>query len=112
MRPDSPPDPTVETLEEFCGPGRVCNTRPNPQERIQLRNQAPWSAESPPLGSLPHLVHETPDRLSLDTQYSASCRPDYESCSQADEAFYTALDFVAKELEAVPDMDDPRLLRM
>jgi hypothetical protein len=23
-----------------------------------------------------------------------------------------ALDFVAKELEAVPDMDDPRLLRM
>jgi hypothetical protein len=38
---------------------------------------------------------------------------DYESYSRAEKALSPpVLDFVAEELEAVPDMNNPRLLRM
>jgi hypothetical protein len=39
MRLDSPPDPTVEPLEEFADLGAFVILAPTPQERIQLRNQ-------------------------------------------------------------------------
>ena len=38
--------------------------------------------------------------------------PGYGSYSQADGASSTALDFIAEELEALADVDDPSLLRM
>jgi len=34
MRPDAPPDPTVETLEEFSDLGAFVILAPTPQERI------------------------------------------------------------------------------
>src|SRR5260370_14832070 len=111
MRPDSPPDPTVETLEEFADLGAFVILAPTPQERIQLRNQLLGPQRSPPLGSLPHLVHETPDRLLLGIriQRILSALTTNLALRQM-KLSIPALDFVAKELEAVPDMANPRLL--
>jgi len=65
-----------------------------------------------PLRALPHLVLKTPDRflarvgIQLTRPYPAA------DLIHRKTKFLPALDLVAEELEAVLDMNDPRLLRM
>ena len=65
MRPDAPPDPAVETLEELADVGAFVVLAPPSQERIYLLNQLLGLQRNSPLGSLPDLVHETTDRFLL-----------------------------------------------
>ena len=86
---------------------------PTPQERIKFRNQFLGLQGERPLGSLPHLIHETSDRLLLGVRIQRTL-----SGLTTNHALgkmhlpLPALDFVAQELEALLDMSDPRLLRM
>jgi len=100
-------------LKEFSDLGAFVILAPTPQERIQLCNQLLGAKRSPPLGSLPHLVHETPNGLLLGIriQRIPSGLATNLALGQM-KLSVPALDFVAEELEAVPDMDNPRLLRM
>src|SRR5260370_16240265 len=113
MRPDAPPDPAVETLEEFSDVGAFVILAPPAQERVELLNQLLGLQRHCPFGSLPYLVHETTDRLrfGIRIQRILSGLTTNLALGQM-KLSVPALDFVAKELEAVPDMYDPRLLRM
>src|SRR5208337_3541546 len=66
-----------------------------------------------PFGALPYPIHETTDRLLLGVcvQHTLADLTTNLALGQI-ELPRPALDLVAKELEAVPDMDNPRLLRM
>ena len=68
---------------------------------------------NPPLGALPHLVHETLDRFLLGVciQLTSSDLTTNLAVGKI-ELPLPALDFVAKELETIPDMYNPCLLRM
>src|SRR5260370_24563559 len=113
MRPDAPPDAAVETLEEFSDVGAFVILAPPAQERVELLNQLLGLQRHCPFGSLPYLVHETTNRLrfGIRIQRILSGLTTNLALGQM-KLSVPALDFVAKELEAVPDMYDPRLLRM
>src|SRR5713226_6739772 len=113
MRPDSSPDPAVETLEELADVGAFIILTPTPQERIKPRNQFLGSQRCRPFGALPYLVNETANRLLLGIRIerillglTTNLAPGQIKLPPP------ALDFVAEELEAVSDVNNPRLLRM
>jgi hypothetical protein len=63
MRPDTSSDPTVELVEELSDVGALVILAPTPQNRIQLGNQLSGAEGHTTLGTLPHLILETTDRL-------------------------------------------------
>src|SRR5215469_4885496 len=113
MRPDSSQDPSVEPMEEPADVGSFVILSPTPYERIQLLNQLLGGQRQLPPCPLSHLIHETTNRLRFGIRVKRS-----RTSSATNLAFgqtklsVPALDFVAKELEAIPNMDDPRLLRV
>src|SRR6266513_4377333 len=54
MRPDAPPDPAVETLEELSDVGAFVLLDPPSQERVSLLNQLLGFQRCRPFGSLPY----------------------------------------------------------
>jgi hypothetical protein len=113
MGPDSSEDPTIETVEELSDMGSFVILSPTPQERIKFRNQFPGLQGERPLGSLPHLIHETSDGLLLGVRIQRTLSGLTTNPALGKMHLpLPALDFVAQELEALLDMSDPRLLRM
>src|SRR5215472_3218487 len=86
---------------------------PAPHEWIKLRNQLLGFQRHFPLGALSDPIHETTDRFLFRVGIKCTL-----SSLTTNLAFgklklsLPALDFVAKELETVPDMNDARFLRM
>src|SRR5215471_19588818 len=113
MRPDSSPDPALKTLEELADVGAFVILTPPPHQGIPFQNQLLSCQRSRPFGSLPDLVHETADRLHLGIRIPRVLSGLTTNLALRQmKLSVPALDLVAEELEAVPDMDNPRLLRM
>src|SRR5262245_34548444 len=113
MRPDSVHDPTIETAEELSDVSPLVVVAPTPQNRIQFLDQLLGRQRHAPLGKLPYLIHEVSDRFltGIGIQRSRSDTTTYLARGQA-KLLLTALDLVSQKLESLPDMHDPRLLRM
>ena len=113
VRPNATDDPTVEPMEESSDVGTFVVLAPTPQEWIKFCDQLLSSQRSRSVGSLPHLVHETAAllRLGIRIQRTLSGLATNLALGQIVLSI-PALDKVAEELEAIPDMDNPRLLRM
>ena len=113
MRPDPSYSPAVESVEEQSDVGPFVILTPAPQKRIEFRNQFLGLQRYLPFGPLPYPIHETTDRLLLGVrvQRTLSGLTTNLALGQS-ELPLPALDLVAKELEAVLDMNNPRLLRM
>jgi hypothetical protein len=113
MRPNASPDPAVETLEELTDVGAFVILAPAPQEWVKCHDQLRGFQRYPPLGSLPDLVHETTDRLLLGIRIQRTLSGLTTNLTRRQmELPLPALDFVAEELEAFFDVNNPRLLRM
>src|SRR5438477_8163085 len=113
MRPNASPDPAVETLEELADVGAFVILAPTPQEWIKPRNQFLSSQRCRPLGAFPYLIHETTNRLLLGIRVERILSGLTTNLIAGQRKLPPpALDFVAEELEAVSDMNNPRLLRM
>jgi hypothetical protein len=65
MRPDSSPNPAVETLEELSDVSAFVVLAPTSYERVQVRNQLLGFQRSRSFSPLPYLVHETVNGLRL-----------------------------------------------
>jgi hypothetical protein len=105
MRPDTSPDPAVETLEELADVGTFVILAPTPQQRAKFRNQLLGFQRYPPFGSLPDLVHETFDRLRLGVRIQRTLSGLTTNLTRRQmELLLPALDFVAEELEALADV--------
>jgi len=113
MRPDASPDPAVESLEELADVGAFVILTPAPQERNKPRDQFLGSQRCRPFSPLPYLVHETTNGLLLGIRIERILAglTTYLVLGQR-KLPPPAFDFVAEELEAVPDVNNPRLLRM
>src|SRR5207249_9912661 len=113
MRPDPSHNQAIEAVEELANVGKFVILTPSPQQRVKFRYQLLGLQRYPPFGPLPELVHETTDRflLGIRIQRSLSDLTTNLALGQM-ELPLPALDFVAEEFEAIPDMNDPRLLRM
>ncbi len=113
MRPDASPDPAVETLEELADVSAFVILAPAPQQRVKFRYQLRGFQRFPPFGALPDLVHETTDRLLLGVRIQRTLSGLTTNLTRRQmELLLPALDFVAEELEALADVNNPRLLRM
>src|SRR5215813_10140999 len=84
---------------------------PAPQEWIKLRNQLLGFQRYFPLGALSYPIHETTDRFLFRVKCTLSSLTTNLAFGKL-KLSLPALDFVAKELETVPDMNDARFLRM
>ncbi len=113
MRPNASPDPAVEALEELADVGAFVILAPTSQERIQFHNQLLGFQRPRPFGAVPYLIHETADRLRLGIRIQRILSGLTTNLARRQmKLSVSELDFVAEELEAKPDMYDPRLLRM
>src|SRR5260370_1873653 len=113
MRPDPSNNPAVESVEERSDMGAFVILAPAPQKRIELRNQLLGLQRYLPFGTLPYPIHETADRLLLGVRVQRTLSGLTTNLALGQiELPLPALDLVAKELEAVLDMNNPRLLRM
>jgi len=113
MRPDASPDPAVETLEELADVGAFVILAPTPQKWIKPRNQFLGSQRCRPFGAFPYLIHETTNRLLLGIRVERILSSLTTNLVAVPITLPPpALEFVAEELEAVSDMNNPRLLRM
>ena len=111
--PNASPDPAVETLEELADVGAFVILAPTPQEWIKPRNQFLGSQRCRPFGAFPYLTHETTNRLLLGIRVERTLSGLTTNLAAGQIKLPPpALDFVAEELEAVSDMNNPRLLRM
>ena len=113
VRPDPSPDPVVESMKEPTNVGAFVILAPTPQKWVKRRNQLPGFQRDGSFSLLPYLVHETMDRLLLGIRIQRTLTdPTTDLALGKIKGYLPALDFVAEELEAVLDMDNPRLLRM
>ena len=113
MGPDSSEDPTIETVEELSDMGSFVILAPTPQKRIKFCNQFLGLQGERPFGSLPYLIHETTDGLLLGVRVQRTLSGlTTNHALRKTHLPLPAIDFVAQELEALLDMNDPRLLRM
>src|SRR6516164_9144850 len=113
MRPDPSPDPGVEAMEEPANVGAFVILAPTSQQWVERLNQLLGFQRCAAFGSLPHLVHETMDRLlpGIRIQHPMS-HPTTNLALGKVKRCLPAPDNVAKELEAMLDVNNPRLLRM
>ncbi len=113
MRPDPSPDPAVEPMEELTNVGAFVILAPIPQEGVKPGNQFLGFQRQSPFGSLPYLVLETLDRFcfGICIQHSLSHLTTNLALGKMKLSLPT-LDYVAKELETMLDMNDPRFMRM
>ena len=113
VRPNTPSDPTIEPVKESSNVGTLVILAPTPQKRVEFRNQLFGFQRNPPLGALPYLVHDTTDglRLGVCIECTLSGLATNLALGQI-KLPLPALDYIAEELKAIPDMDDPRFLRM
>ena len=113
MRPDPTDDPSIETVEELSNVGALVILAPAPQKWIQSLDQLLGLQRQRSLGSLPHLIHETMNRLRLGIRIERTLPGSTPYLAlRKFQLPLPALDLVAEELEAVLDVYDPRLLRM
>jgi hypothetical protein len=107
MRPDASPDPAVETLEELADVGALVMLVPAPQEWVKCHDQLRGFQRQPPFGSLPDLVHKTPDRLRLGIRIRRTLSDLTTNLARRQmELLLPAPDFVAEELEALADVNN------
>ena len=86
---------------------------PAPQEWVKCHDQLRGFQRQPPFGSLPDLVHKTSDRLLLGIRIQRTLSGLTTNLTRRQmEPLLPALDFVAEELEALADVNNPCLLRM
>jgi hypothetical protein len=113
MRPDPSPNPGIEAMEEPANVGAFVILAPTPQQWVKLRNQLLGFQRNGSLGPQSYLVHETMNRLLLGicVEHSPSHLTTYLALGETKRSL-PALDEVAKELEAVLDVNYPRLRRM
>src|SRR5690349_19046120 len=113
MRPNASHNPAVEPVEELSDVSSLVAMSPTPQYRIQFLNQLrgpKWYASA---GERAYLIHEVSNRFLPGIRIE---RPRLDTT--ADLARWQmklplpALDLVPEKLESLPDMHDPRLLRM
>src|SRR5215471_9067033 len=107
MRPNPPHDPTIEPVEEPSDVGFLIVLAPSPKQGIQFLNQLLGPQRHFPLRPLPHLIHETTDRLYARVRIQRT-RP-YSATNLAlgkIKLALPALNFVAEKLEPVLDVDD------
>ena len=112
MRPDTPHDPSVKLVEEPSDVGTFVILAPTSQERIQRSNQLLGGQRHAPPRTLPNLILETTDRFVTRIRIEPTRIYPATDLMRRKIKFLPPLDLVAEELEAVLDMNDPRLLRM
>src|SRR5215470_2861420 len=112
MRPNASHDPAVEPVEERSDVGSLVVMAPPAQHRIEFLNQLlglKWYA-SP--GKRANLIHEAADRFLPRDSVQFPRLSTTANLARWQPKLLTALDLVPKKLESLPDMHDPRLLRM
>src|ERR1700739_3384095 len=113
MRPDPSYNPAIESVKERSDVGAFVVLAPAPQQRVKFRYQLLGLQRYFPFGSLPYPIHETPDRFLLGVRVQRTLSGLTTYLASGETKFpLPALDLVAKELETVLDMNNPRLLRM
>src|ERR1700676_2010052 len=112
MRPNEPHDPAIEPVEELSDVGSLVVMTPPSQHRIQFLNQLPGLERNASPGKRAYLIHEMADRLLSRDSIQFPRLSTTANLAQRQPELLAALDFVPKKLESLPDMHDPRLLRM
>src|SRR5215510_9082849 len=113
MRPDATDNPTVESVEEVADVGALVVLAPAAQERVEPRNQLLSRQRRLPFRTLPYPIPEATDRFLLGIRIQRPLSGLTANLAHGQSQLRRpALDFVAQELEPMPDVNDPRLLRM
>ena len=112
MRPNAPHNLSVEPVKELSDMGFLVILTAAPQQRIQFLSQLPSAKRDASLGSLAHLIHETPDGFLLRVRVQRTRTSSAADLGRGQPKLFSALDLVAEELESVSEVNDPRFLRM
>ncbi len=112
VRPDASHDPSVDLVEELSDVRTFVVLAPTSQERVQRFDQLLGRQRHTPLRALTHLIFETPDRFLARVGIEPTRACPAADLSRRKKKSLPALDLAAEELEAVLNMNDPRLLRM
>src|ERR1700730_286309 len=113
MRPNAPHNPAVEPVKELSDVGSLVVMAPPPQHRIQFLDQFLGPERHTSAGKRAYLIHETPDRfLPRDSVQRPRLSTTANLARRQPKLPSSALDHVPKKLESLPDMHDPRFLRM
>ena len=112
MRPNAPRDPAIEPVEELSDVGSLVVMTPPSQHRIQFLNQLPGLERNASPGKRAYLIHEMADRFLPRDSIQFPRLSTTANLARRQPELLAALDFVPKKLESLPDMHDPRLLRM
>ena len=112
MRPNAPHNPAVESVEKCSDVGFLVVLAPSPQDRIKFLNQLLGLERYAPLGKLAYPIHEFPDRLLTRVSIQRPRLSTTTDLARRQSKLPSALDLVPKKFESVPDVHDPRLLRM
>ena len=111
MRPDASQDPSVKPGEEPADVGLADILAPPANDRVELGDQFPGVDRSLPPGPLTNLVLEVLDRLLPGIRVEvARTEPATDLAGGQPQRPAAPLDLVPEKLEAVRDVDDPRLL--
>src|SRR6202034_2794756 len=112
MRPNAPHDPAVEPVKELSDVGSLVVMAPAPQDRIQLLNQLLGFKRHASAGQRAYLIHETADGILAQNRGTRPGVTHNADLARRQPELLAALDLVPKKFESLPNMHDPRLLRM
>src|SRR5215472_565617 len=112
MRPNSPHNPGVESVEELSDVGALVVMAPSPQYRIEFLDQLLGLERDTSPRKRAYLIHETLDRFLARKSVQRPRLSTTADLARRQPKLLATLDLVPKKLEPLPDMHDPRLLRM
>src|SRR5215469_15622954 len=112
MRPKSPHDPRVESVEELSDVGSLVVIAPSPQYRIEFLYQLLGVKRNTSPCKRAYLIHETPDRFLARKSIQRPRLSTTADLARRQPKLFATLDLVPKKFEPLPDMHDPRLVRV
>src|SRR6202048_2750712 len=92
--------------------GSLVGMSPSPQHRIQYLNQLLGLERHASAGKRAHLIHESPDRFLTGKSIKRPRLGTTANLARRQPKLLATLDLVPKKLESLPNMHNPRLLRM
>src|ERR1700687_4085070 len=113
MRPDAPHQPAVKSVEELSDVSPLVVVSPTAHDGVDLFYQLRGAHRRLASRQPANLIHEASDRFLPGIRIERSRSGTTSDLARRQpQGTAAALDLVPEKLEAVPDVDDPRLLRI